>query len=97
LGGNVAGEETGERGLPAAGRTPEDDRRQLTTLDGAAQHRARANGIGLAYEFVQRSGTHAGSERCVSRDGFVGHSEGCLVVHGGTALGHGEMVTILDL
>ncbi len=67
MGGRGVGDDARQGGLAAAGRPPEDDRRQLVGLNRAAQQTARPNDVFLADELVQRARAHArGQRRLVS-------------------------------
>ena len=51
-------DEEGEGGLAAAGRAPEDDRRDLVGLDALAEHLARADDVLLPHELVEGPRPH---------------------------------------
>src|SRR5215467_7589122 len=69
------GDKARERGLAAAGRTPEKHRADVVAFDLQAQRLAGAKKFFLADEFVERARAHALGERLV-RGGDVS-------VHGG--------------
>jgi hypothetical protein len=65
-----AGDEACESGFAAAGRAPEEHRREIVGFDLDAEWFARAEEFFLADEFVEGAGTHALGERLEGRGGF---------------------------
>ena len=62
-----------ERGLAAAGRSPENHRTEVVGFDGRAQRLSRAEQRLLARKFFERARTHAFGERRAGRCDFGFH------------------------
>jgi hypothetical protein len=62
VGIGLGGDDAGEGGLAGAGRTPEDDRGQLSGFDEAPQQAAGAHEVLLTHVVVEAAGTHARGE-----------------------------------
>ncbi len=66
-----ARDDFGQRGFTGAGRSPEDQRRNVVRFDCAAQRMAFSNDVLLTDELVERARPHArGKRRCGGRGGL---------------------------
>jgi len=63
----VVRDDVRQGGLAGAGRPPQDDRRELVGLDGAAEQAPRPDDVLLPDEFIQRLGAHPHGQRRVAK------------------------------
>ncbi len=94
LGADGVREQAGERRLAGARRAPQEQAREVTARDRAAEGAALADEVGLADELVERARAHARGERLPlgrwSEQGFGTRARWC------APGGHGPMVARAD-